>query len=571
MRKIYILVFLFLVIGITIQAFSQLKTKTATDDNSIDALNSPYLDRPFPGLVPKLFPPSELRACESWFWHGSPVFSPDGNEMYFVKMYDLPGGQTLEINYIKNVNGQWTEPQVPSFASTQYLENNPVFSEDGNTLYFLSDRSGKIIFKVKREPNGWSTPEALDISIPSSLLMGWQFYVVRNGTIYLELKGSGYSPPDIYRMKLENGRYRTPEPIDAVNTAYNEFSPYVDPEEKFMIFVSNRPGGFGRHDLYISFRNKDGTWSDPRNLGSAINSETEDSCPSITPDGKYFFFKTVKSGDLGYNPYWVDARSVGIISTKVFGHSDYDGDGRTDLAVFDPKTRIWHIKDQFKRKFGLKDSIPTPGDYDGDGRTDLAFYCPSKGLWKVKKLFVLKNFGGINDIPVPVDYDGDGKTDAALFNSFTGLWRIRESSASFKNIKTINFGEFGDIPVPGDYNGDGVFEVAVFRPAAREWIIDGLHTVKYGKGTDLPLPGDYDGDGTTDIATWDPFRGKWYVYKKFKKKYGKNGNVPVPGDYDGDGKVDIAVFESDTGLWRIRKQYEATHGKRGDIPLVKGN
>jgi hypothetical protein len=67
-------------------------------------------------------------ASDSWFWHGSPVFSPDGNEMYFVKMHNLPGGQRLEINYVKKVNGQWTEPQVPSFASTEYEENNPVLS-----------------------------------------------------------------------------------------------------------------------------------------------------------------------------------------------------------------------------------------------------------------------------------------------------------------------------------------------------------------------------------------------------------------------------------------------------------
>jgi hypothetical protein len=93
-----------------------------------------------------------------------------------------------------------------------------------------------------RESNGWSNPEPLDLSIPSSLLLGWQFYVVRNRTIYLELWGSDGSPPDIYKMKLEDGRYQTPVSIDVVNTEYNEFSPYVDPEEKFMIFVSNRPG-----------------------------------------------------------------------------------------------------------------------------------------------------------------------------------------------------------------------------------------------------------------------------------------------------------------------------------------
>jgi hypothetical protein len=395
--------------------------------------------------------------------------------------------------------------------------------------------------------------------------------MARNGNLYFELRGADGSAPDLYRSKFVNGRYKRPQNIRAVNTEYNEFSPYVDPEEKFMIFVSNRPGGFGIHDLYISFRREDGSWSDPRNLGPVVNSDWEDGFPNITPDGKYFFFNTVKSRDTGYNPYWVDARALGIVKTTVFGHSDYDGDGRADIAVFNPLTRIWNVKDQFKRKFGRKNSIPTPGDYDGDGKTDLAYYYPLKGLWKIRNITSIKKFGGINDIPVPGDYDGDGKTDAALFNPFTSLWQICESSSSFSETRTISFGEYGDIPVPGDYDGDGKFETAVFRPLTTEWIIEGSETITHGKGTDIPVPADYNGDGKADIATWDPFKGKWSVQGQFKKKYGKTGDIPVPGDYDSDGKADIAVYEPDTGLWKIRNLLETTHGEPGDIPLVKGN
>jgi hypothetical protein len=77
-----------------------------------------------------------------------------------------------------------------------------------------------------------------------------------------------------------------------------------------MIFTSNRPGGYGFNDLYISVYNGNESWSDPSNLGTIINSDFEDAYPLITFDGQYFFFTTQKSGDLGYNPYWVDAQVI---------------------------------------------------------------------------------------------------------------------------------------------------------------------------------------------------------------------------------------------------------------------
>jgi len=119
-------------------------------------------------------------------------------------------------------------------------------------------------------------------------------------------------------MCIRDRHYTMPETIgDTVNTNYNEFWPYIDPDERFLIFISNRPGGYGMHDLYLSSRNQDGTWNDPINLGPEINSNLEDSAPYISPDGLYFFFNAWKTGDLGYNPYWVDAQVIYNLITDV--------------------------------------------------------------------------------------------------------------------------------------------------------------------------------------------------------------------------------------------------------------
>ena len=82
---------------------------------------------------------------------------------------------------------------------------------------------------------------------------------------------------------------------------------------------------------------------------------------------------------------------------------------------------------------GISAALPvqatTPGkwlDYDGDGKTDYALFRPAEGKWHVLKSSnfseALLQFGAIGDIPVPGDYDGDGITDHAVFRPSNGSW-----------------------------------------------------------------------------------------------------------------------------------------------------
>ena len=82
------------------------------------------------------------------------------------------------------------------------------------------------------------------------------------------------------------------------------------PDESYLIFTSNRPGGFGMHDLWITFRQNDGSGSEPLNMGPEINSSGEDGGPTLSTDSRYLFFTTQRSGDLGSNPYWVSTAVI---------------------------------------------------------------------------------------------------------------------------------------------------------------------------------------------------------------------------------------------------------------------
>jgi Tol biopolymer transport system component len=159
-----------------------------------------------------------------------------------------------------------------------------------------------------------------------------------NGTIYFESKREE-NDLDIYFSVLKNGIRQKAEKIGRpVDTEASEGSPYLPPDERYMIFSSDRPGGLGELDLYVTFKKKSGEWGEPINLGNEINSTYMDWSPYITPDGKYLVFSSYRNTEpiTPFDPayygtlmkelglpkvgngtlYWVDARCIEVLKPK---------------------------------------------------------------------------------------------------------------------------------------------------------------------------------------------------------------------------------------------------------------
>jgi hypothetical protein len=252
-------------------------------------------------------------------------------------------------------------------------------------------------------------------------------------------------------------------------------------------------------------------------------------------NGRWVFLPSEPPYLLTYVVNWGSASNGDIPAP-----GDFDGDGKTDRAVYRNSTGVWWISrtsdgQPSAVQFGITGDKPVPGDYDGDGITDIAVWRPSDGNFYILFLgtqsYTIVHWGQDGDKPVPADYDGDGKTDLAIFRPGTGSWYVLRSSDL--NFFALQWGLGSDTPVPSDYDGDGKADIAVYRGSnsvlhvLRSYNLDYL-PIQYGNTGDIPQPGDYDGDFVSDFSVFRPSNGSWYVfYNSAPINFGVTNVIPT--------------------------------------------
>ncbi len=225
-----------------------------------------------------------------------------------------------------------------------------------------------------------------------------------------------------------------------------------------------------------------------------------------------------RPGAAGVAAFYILQSSNGAVRVELFGQTgddptvvgDYDGDGRADIAVYRAgasagQQSTWFFRGSLNNPsgnvtylpWGLNGDFPAPADYDGDGRTDVAV---QRNVGGQGYFYILRSTAGFQVVPwglptdviVPGDFDGDGLADLAVIRSSGGAhtWYIRRSTGGSL------FQTFGasatDFAVPGDYDGDARTDIAVWRSTTGSFWVSRSATstvsvAQWGANGDYPV------------------------------------------------------------------------------------
>jgi Tol biopolymer transport system component len=313
------------------------------EEVSFPLLTGEYLGQIPSGDKPELFAPGII---STGMYTRDVAMTPDGTEFY----YGIMESGFSVIMETRLENGRWTQPEVAPFSSNpRHLNIEPAISPDGQRFFFLSTRPpdgtepppdqfgawvNQDIWAMDRAGNGWGEPYNLGPPVNSDAPEYFPS-LTRDGTLYFTREDSETRESSIWRSRFVDGSYVEPERLgDKVNSAESQFNAFIAPDESYLILCTGgREDSVGGADYYVVFRNEDDTWSEPVNMGDAVNTPRGGEwSPYVSPDGKYFFFmssRPPRSEDLpekltyGYlseirdNPpngrssiYWIDASFI---------------------------------------------------------------------------------------------------------------------------------------------------------------------------------------------------------------------------------------------------------------------
>ena len=259
-----------------------------------------YFNQQPPGIKPELFA-AEIFSNTGHRLHGFPAFSPDGKEIYWPVI-------PPKILYIQKENNRWFESEMAPFSEGNIQA--PIFSINGKQLFFqMSDPEGYgslDIWYVERADTGWSIKKNIG-SPPNSDQIESQPSFTKNGTIYFTgYYEKGLLNRGIYKSRYINNKYEKPQLLPGpINTKYLDYTPFISPDENYLLFSSTRPSS-DEEDIriFISFRNRDDSWTVPKNLNDAMDFDQPSRFPYLTPDGKFIIFQSNE------NYYWVSSKII---------------------------------------------------------------------------------------------------------------------------------------------------------------------------------------------------------------------------------------------------------------------
>lgn len=198
------------------------------------------------------------------YWVGAMCFSSDKKTLYFVGI-DYPVGYGRgDIYKSEFIDNQWSEPMsIGKPVNSATMESQPCISANGKELYFVRDTKN---YKS-----------------------------------------------NIYYSRYFHGEWTTPQAVASVNTRFGEMAPFLHPDGRSLFFASEGHNGMGGYDIFMCRKLLNGTWSEPKNLGTPVNTEKNEISFVVSADGKKCYVSSDRDGGFGgYDIYVFDYDDVNV-------------------------------------------------------------------------------------------------------------------------------------------------------------------------------------------------------------------------------------------------------------------
>ena len=240
------------------------------------------------------------------------AFTPDMKTVYFTRSDNRFTDNTIMFSEFRN--GKWSEPKVASFSG-EWRDSEPHVAPDGKRIFFVSNRPaaeggqplvaesngrkfpGANVWFCDQTAKGWSEPQRVEGAVNETKEI-YNPSVAANGNLYFSARYAGGEPSvgyKLYRAVYKDGKYEKPERLSFADNKLNDMDPAIDPQERFVVFASNRPGALGFASLFISHKAQDGNWSAPAPLGDKVSTASGENAPKLAPDGKTLYYTTAFS------------------------------------------------------------------------------------------------------------------------------------------------------------------------------------------------------------------------------------------------------------------------------------
>ena len=360
-------------------------TKTHTE-----APNITYLEQETPDSIPQVFG-KDIMSVQGRLDMGFTI-SPDGKSIAFGVVDELNPEETC-IYLMNYINGKWTSPDK-SFLPDNINTFFPMFSPSGSELYFvkLTGESSTDLWGAKYLEDKAIEPRPLD-SIFNSISREAGHSKSKDGVFYFTSNRDDQYQccGDVYYAQLESGKYSQVRKSDVLSSNGDEESLFLSPDGDYIIIQSWKMESTSKHDLYISYRTKEGSWTTPDRLNVLINSEEIEQRPFVSPDNKFLFFSRTsvmkKDGQEVFDSdiYWVSTKSVFcpyIYNTRIEASIRYNEEFELNL----PKDIFKDVDDEqlsFQLTLENNSEIPEWMEFD-NSRLILS------GIWNTKEALMFK-------------------------------------------------------------------------------------------------------------------------------------------------------------------------------------